>query len=631
MQGYHDLVAGDGIGGLQDGPFYSSHFNFPKGLALSADGKTLYVSDQNNHCVRAIDLEKGNQVSTLAGTGKPGFADGALNAAAFNKPGPLVYLPNQQIAVCDDENNRIRLINITQKTVSTLAGDGTAGIRDGERGKAQVGSIWNMAYLPSQDTLYFTQPDFGALRKIDLKTRKVSTVYIGSTGQPLPHPGALCVVGDKLYVADRQEAQVYELTPKPNSTADGKEDFGWNLVSAEPKILALTWSDGFLYGVINNPTNPVACLWPNPHPVGFISPWSSDSTQNTQKQTFFFEVGYPMNFAFIADPQSGRKFYMAHPFLNIITSFRDLWFDQLKDNETYNTGGLMDFEYPHRKPPKTYRILILSDSHLFHDYRIGGDIQNRTELTAKRLEFMLNTEAALDNVPLHFEILVLARVSSDSLNLWPYYAVPPVVKQYDIDQVLMEMPARFDLYNYYDHPLTKESIPSEKMDSEFMTQSWPQKSNTTISEKFLDLCVKNNLATFYGNGRPYFSDPAKLIQNPEIRLDMVQMFSRPLKLLNQALGRMKTSADGPVRMTVCLMPYAQLDGNIFNDQLFWQNVLDEMGAPAINLFPVLTTLRISYFPFAESGGQGHFDANGHLLISYLLAHDLIQDKLIPWK
>jgi hypothetical protein len=79
------------------------------------------------------------------------------------------------------------------------------------------------------------------------------------------------------------------------------------------------------------------------------------------------------------------------------------------------------------------------------------------------------------------------------------------------------------------------------------------------------------------------------------------------------------------------MPYSNLEGNTNFPSSFWQSALDEIGAPSINLFPLMTTLRISYFPFTEPEGLNHFDANGHLLVSYLLAHCLIQDKIIPWK
>ena len=633
MQGYHDLVAGQGTPGLKDGPFYDALFHAPKGLALSSDGKQLYVADQGNHCIRQINLDNGNQVSTLVGIGKSGCLDGVFDVATFKNPCGLVALPNQQIAVWDSGNARIRLIDLNQKTVSTLAGDGTVGAKDGFGNQAQVGGIWNMAYLPIQDALFFTQPDLGTLRKIDLKTRKVSTVFTTSTGQPLPHPGALCTSDGKLYIADRQETQVYELKPKTSGPVKllGREAFNWTLVSSDSKILALTWSDGTLYGLRNDPSNPVARLWPNPLKVAFISPWSADPAQSPQPNPFLMDVQNTDNISFIADPYSDRKFYMANPSLNIISSFRDLSFNELKTNETFNPGGLMDFEYPFKKPPKTYRILIVGDSHLFHDYHAVTDTQNRMELTAKRLEFMLNTEASLDDVPIHFEILTKARVGWDRLNRWPYYDVPPVVKQYDIDLVLIELTRDFNLEDYFQLPLTKEGIPAEKTDSEFLLEHWPKKSDSSIAEKFLELCLKNNLATISPNGQPAFSTLTSLIQNPDVRDDMIEMYSRPLKLLNQKLNSTKTSGNYRVSMEIFLMPTADFGSDITNPSSFWQSILDEIGAPSVNLSPTIAALRISYFPFAEPGGFYHFDANGHLLVSYLFAHYLIQNKLIPWK
>jgi hypothetical protein len=630
MQGYHDLVAGQGTAGYKDGPFYDAFFHTPKGLAFSSDGKRLYVADQDNHCIRVIDLDNGNQVSTLVGTGKPGYTDGIFDVVTFKNPCELVALPNQQIVVWDSGNDRIRLIDLNKKTVSTLAGDGTIGTKDGFGNQSQVSGIWNMAYLPTQDALYFTQPDLGILRKIDLKTRKILTVFVASSGQLLPHPGALCVADGNLYIADNQETQIYELKPKTSGLTIGRDAFDWNLISSDSKILALTWSDGSLYGLRNDPTNPVVRLFPNPRPVAFISPWSADPNHDPLENPFLADVQVSNNTSFIADPLSVRKFYIANPSMNIITSFRDLSFNELKVNESINLGGLMDFEYPFKKPAKTYRILIVGDSHLYHDYHTGVDTQNRMELTAKRLEFMLNTEAALDNVPFHFEILTLARPGGEGLNRWPYFDVPLAVKKYDVDLVLIELTKGLDLETYFQRPLNKEGIPGD-IDPEFLIKPWPHKSNDDDAEKYLELSLKNNLATISSNGQPSFSDLDLLIQNPDIRNQMIKMYCKPLKLLNQKLNTSKTEEDLPIRMEVFLMPFSDLENNQNLQSSFWQSILDEIGAPYVNVSSAMTALRISYFPFAERGGSQHFDANGHLLVSYLLAHYLIQDKLIPWK
>src|SRR5258708_1440279 len=96
---FQDLVAGEGESGFEDGPFYSAQFSGPMGLALNSNATILYVADQNNNRIRAINLDEKNGVSTLAGTGKGGREDGPLTLATFNQPAGLALLPNDQIAV----------------------------------------------------------------------------------------------------------------------------------------------------------------------------------------------------------------------------------------------------------------------------------------------------------------------------------------------------------------------------------------------------------------------------------------------------------------------------------------------------------------------------------------------------
>ena len=58
------------------------------GLALSASGTVLYISDTNNHCIRALDLGS-YALTTLAGIcgyWSSGFADGPGTSAQFHYP-----------------------------------------------------------------------------------------------------------------------------------------------------------------------------------------------------------------------------------------------------------------------------------------------------------------------------------------------------------------------------------------------------------------------------------------------------------------------------------------------------------------------------------------------------------------
>ena len=51
-------LSGTGLPGLRDGGLTEAQFSEPAGVCLADGGKTLFVSDTNNHCIRKIDLEK---------------------------------------------------------------------------------------------------------------------------------------------------------------------------------------------------------------------------------------------------------------------------------------------------------------------------------------------------------------------------------------------------------------------------------------------------------------------------------------------------------------------------------------------------------------------------------------------
>ncbi|HWW76042.1 MAG TPA: hypothetical protein VNZ44_11620, partial [Pyrinomonadaceae bacterium] len=126
-------VAGDGSPGLQDGAARAARFSDPFGVAVGRDG-TAYVTDagENNRIRR---LTPQGEVTTLAGGGE-GFADGAGAAASFNTPSALAPDAAGNLYVADTGNNRIRKVT-PEGFVTTVAGDGAAGFRDGAGTQAQ--------------------------------------------------------------------------------------------------------------------------------------------------------------------------------------------------------------------------------------------------------------------------------------------------------------------------------------------------------------------------------------------------------------------------------------------------------------------------------------------------------------
>ena len=126
-------LAGDGRLGFADGRGTAARFSFPLGIAVDAAG-IVFVADRDNNRIRRIT---NGVVDTLAGSGEKGFADGAGAAAQFMWPRDLALDPaTGNLLVADSGNNRIRAIDPRSGAVSTVAGSGAVGAADGDAAAA---------------------------------------------------------------------------------------------------------------------------------------------------------------------------------------------------------------------------------------------------------------------------------------------------------------------------------------------------------------------------------------------------------------------------------------------------------------------------------------------------------------
>jgi sugar lactone lactonase YvrE len=111
-------------------------------------------------------------VTTLAGTGVGGFSD-----VQINNPYGLVIGPDGGLYFCDLDNQRIRRIDLKTKRLTTIAGNGTRGYA-GDGGPA-VAAALNMPHEIQFDragNLYIAERDNHVIRKVDAKTVVISTV-----------------------------------------------------------------------------------------------------------------------------------------------------------------------------------------------------------------------------------------------------------------------------------------------------------------------------------------------------------------------------------------------------------------------------------------------------------------------
>jgi DNA-binding beta-propeller fold protein YncE len=125
--GVSETLAGSGWAGFADGTWSTARFTTPVGVAVDSQGNVV-VADCANSCIRKISPE--GVVSTIAGCGWRGFRDGRGAQASFNDPMSVATSPSGDIIVADSGNNSLRRIS-PEGVVSTIAGQGWEGYGDG--------------------------------------------------------------------------------------------------------------------------------------------------------------------------------------------------------------------------------------------------------------------------------------------------------------------------------------------------------------------------------------------------------------------------------------------------------------------------------------------------------------------
>jgi sugar lactone lactonase YvrE len=195
------------LAGTQDGADgigTAARFDSPSGAVIV--GSHLYVADRNNHKIRKIVIATG-VVTTLAGSGSSGSADGTGAAASFN--GPVgITTDGTHLYVADSNSHRIRKIVIATGVVTTLAGNRFSGSVDGTGAAASF-------YVPYGITtdgthLYVADTFNNKIRKIEIATGAVTTLAGAASGDvdgtgaaaSFNRPQDITADGTHLYVAD---------------------------------------------------------------------------------------------------------------------------------------------------------------------------------------------------------------------------------------------------------------------------------------------------------------------------------------------------------------------------------------------------------------------------------------------
>ena len=203
-------VLAGGIEGYREGLGAAAAFNTPSGIALDKQGN-VYVADTGNHAIRKIAVD--GTVTTLAGSGVAGYADGQGAQSQFNGPVGVAVDEAGVVYVADTYNDRIRKI-APDGTVTTLAGGARPGFVDGIGEAAQFDTPCGIAV--GKDGIYVADTSNDAVRRINADG-SVQTIAVAPELEKEPllrRPMALAVTHDGfVYIAVSSRGRLLQLAP----------------------------------------------------------------------------------------------------------------------------------------------------------------------------------------------------------------------------------------------------------------------------------------------------------------------------------------------------------------------------------------------------------------------------------
>jgi thiol-disulfide isomerase/thioredoxin len=171
--------AGNTVEGLIDGPLKLAALAQPSGI--TSDGKKLYFVDSEASAVRSADLQPSGNVETIVGQGLFVFGDqdGIGTKARLQHPLGITFFDGK-LYIADSYNHKIKTIDINNKSVKTLVGNGKPGFENGILATfSEPGGLCALG-----DTLYIADTNNNAIRRLDPKNGIVDSLEIKAT--PLP-------------------------------------------------------------------------------------------------------------------------------------------------------------------------------------------------------------------------------------------------------------------------------------------------------------------------------------------------------------------------------------------------------------------------------------------------------------
>ncbi|MGA9119966.1 MAG: thioredoxin-like domain-containing protein [Bacteroidota bacterium] len=169
-------VIGSGVEGFADGTFETAQFRRPQGVAI--EGDTLFIADTENHAIRLVDLSR-RTVSTLAGTGaqaKQSNVPGTGSSVALNSPWDIVA-DHGRLFVAMAGSHQIWTLDVHTLEARPYAGSGREDIIDGPLTDAALAQPSGISR--ADDTLYIADSEVSAVRSMSTDGKGIVHTIVG--------------------------------------------------------------------------------------------------------------------------------------------------------------------------------------------------------------------------------------------------------------------------------------------------------------------------------------------------------------------------------------------------------------------------------------------------------------------
>lgn len=208
MQGNASVIAGNGTAGSVDGAGSTATFNGMWGVAVDSSGN-IYTTDAANtsgaHRIRKIVKSSNGDytVSTMAGTGISGDADGIGTAATFNRPSGIIFDKVRKcLYISEWGAGRVRKIDLSTaaNTVSTLAAPSSAT------------NLFTMTLSPDAEDMYVSSNNNNNIFKYNFTSGTIAS-YINSN---VNNRGLFATAGGKLLATAGNQNLIFYYDLKTN-------------------------------------------------------------------------------------------------------------------------------------------------------------------------------------------------------------------------------------------------------------------------------------------------------------------------------------------------------------------------------------------------------------------------------